>query len=252
LLLGLLLLSDLAVACGPRPGGAPPLAAEPPTPPGSASALELRALPALELGGATPASLLDAAVPGGTFDISSGDGPTRTVRTCGEASEVLSTPRLNVEGTSDDYQSFMYQATRCKALDLLVQARPARQSRVRALLDRAIGEWAPPQLAMLADSAAVAQAKRAANACEVWSRYDIALREIKRDDRSVTFQSELYEARVSLLALADFDGDQWEDLLLRREAWASEGSYGEAILLLLTEREGDRCVRVVQQFPELP
>ena len=128
----------------------------------------------------------------------------------------------------------------------------ARQSRVRALLDQPIAEWAPAQLAMLADSAAVARAKRAADVCEVWSRYDTTLRETNRDDRSVKLQSELYEARVSLFALADFDGDQWEDLLLRREAWASEGSYGEAILLLLSERGGDRCVRVVQQFPELP
>lgn len=55
-----------------------------------------------------------------------------------------------------------------------------------------------------------------------------------------------YTVRVQWLARADFDGDGWEDLLLRWQAQATGGSWRDVRTVLLTRRTQDRLSVVAE------
>lgn len=224
--------------CGPKPPSAAPEKVA------ATSEIAMRISPEL----ARSPGEIDRKFSGGAYDVTLQSGEQHADN-CRALLPMLSDPKLEVAGSQNDFSAFWAQAVQCAALAYLDRARPARVSLIRPLLARDPRTWLPPELSLLADQRERAAVRAAGERCTPWAEHEPDLQTRSADDQRASFQNGVWSAEVTYYALADFDADGFEDLLLRRDASVDEGSYGDSILLLVSRTRDSDCARVVERVP---
>jgi hypothetical protein len=206
----------------------------------------------LQLSSPVP-SVIDSALSGplpDTFEVwlEGGCGARRTIRTC---TDFLSIAETSFDTENErDWQLLWAQGLRCVALQWLKNAQPATSSLIDDFrLDRHAADKLPPQLALPVAREEVARVRKAAAACRSLKMLEPSTTTTVQSANKITFEAKGWEADVIEYARGDFDGDGFEDLLLRRDGSVKGGSYSRTNVFLLTRTPKDKCLRVVRQMP---
>jgi hypothetical protein len=198
-------------------------------------------------------SAIDTALTGRIPDefevrVDGGRGNRRTVRTCTDFLAIADQP-FDTDNERD-WQLIWAQGLRCVALKWLKNAQPAKISLIDDFhLDRRAAETLPPQLALPVAREEVERARKAAAACQSVKVLEPSMKTKVRTKSKITFEGKGWEAEVIEYARGDFDGDGFEDLLLRRDGGLKGGSYHRTNVFILTRTPKDKCLRVVREMP---
>jgi hypothetical protein len=172
----------------------------------------------------------------------------RTIRTCTDFLAIVDKP-FDTDNERD-WQLIWAQGLRCVALNWLKSAQPAKISLIDNFhLDRRAAESLPPQLALPVAREEVERARKAAAACQSIKILEPSTKTKVRSKTRITFEGQGWEAEVIEYARGDFDGDGFEDLLLRRDGGLKGGSYHRTNVFILTRTPKDKCLRVVREMP---
>jgi hypothetical protein len=174
-------------------------------------------------------------------------GQQRAVETC---LDYLSVLEVGFELATDrEYQILRAEGLRCRALQALSQARPARRSFLEEFrLGPQAADILPPSL-----SVAVAPDEEERMAAEEakgssWKAYEPRLRIIVKGDEEIAVEGDGWNGSVVLYARADFDGDGIEDLMLRRDGELPGGTYRTSALFLLTRVAAKGRLKVLRHL----
>jgi hypothetical protein len=142
------------------------------------------------------------------------------------------------------------QGLRCVGLQWLKNVQPAKISLIDDFrLDRHAAERLPPQLALPVAPEEVERAQKAAAVCHSVKTLEPSTQTKIHSNSKIMFEGKGWAAEVSEYARGDFDGDGFEDLLLRRDGGLKGGSYYRANVFILTRTSKDKCLRVVREMP---
>ena len=206
----------------------------------------------LQLSSSAP-SVIDSALSGLLPDefevrLQGGHGDRRTIRTCTDFLSIADKP-FDTDNERD-WQLIWAQGLRCVALQWLKNAQPAKISLLDNFrLDRRAAARLPPQLALPAAREEVKRARQAAAACQSLKVLEPSTKTKIHSESKVTFEAKGWKAEVIEYARGDFDGDGFEDLLLRRDGGLKGGSYYRTNVFILTRTPKDKCLRVVRAMP---
>jgi hypothetical protein len=198
-------------------------------------------------------SAIDSALAGSLPDefevrLEEGRGERRTIRTCTDFLAITDKP-FDTDNERD-WQLIWAQGLRCVALKWLKNAQPAKRSLIDDFhLDRRAAQRLPPQLALPVAREEVERAQKAAAACQSVKVLEPSTKTKVRSESKITFEGKGWEAEVIEYARGDFDGDGFEDLLLRRDGGLKGGSYRLTNIFILTRTSQDRGLRVVWEMP---
>lgn len=186
----------------------------------------------------------------GTFDVRPRDGaPVQPVASCRALLQLNLEEIALVPDTEVDRAAFWSTAVECAALSMTVSAKPARTSLLEPLLSAADPTLLlPPALGLSDFSGVRALAQQAGQRCQSWKQFDPTVELVKRNTEGFAVRGDIWTADVVLYARADFDGDGYEDVLVRRDGHASEGSYRASALFMLSKTATDACIRVAREL----
>jgi hypothetical protein len=235
-------LADAAPATAATDGRAAPQAAPDA---GAGPQLAVRWTEAIELGSLAE---VDAALRAPITDppeLLCDGGTTRLVRSCLESIE------LHAKGCSAAPISGDPWAGRCRPLEMLKAARPARSSHVADIdaVDRPALAVLPAALGTAMSPEEEQHQKRAASKGQSWLGYAPRAR-IEAGPTSGPYEFRVNEgngngALVKIMAWGDFDGDGSEDLMVNTVNYVLEGRAFYERLLVLTRTAPDEVLRVV-------
>ena len=176
------------------------------------------------------------------------DAPPQVVSSCRELIALPLSEDIDV-GNALEIQSFWSTAVDCLALSILQNAKPARKGRLTKLLSaKDATRLLPPQLGLTDFADDRHKVNEAAAHCRSWKAHDPSLHRTRHTSNGFSVQADIWSGEVSFYARADFDSDGYEDLLVRRDGHADEGSYGATALFLLSRTEDDACIRVAWEL----
>jgi hypothetical protein len=172
-----------------------------------------------------------------------------TVSSCRALAEVARTA-VDVEPSDElTLQTFWSRAVDCEAAKLLRAAQRSRESRIAELLQaQNPSALLPPELGLTDFADERARVSAASAKCTVWRTYDASLRLEPRSPRTFSIRSDGWSGVLIFYARADFDGDGFEDVLIRRNGKADGGSYAASALFILSRTAHDECVHVSSAF----
>jgi hypothetical protein len=193
-------------------------------------------------------SALTAPLPD-AFELGGGAAPAHAIRSCADLVKLDFTGDVGFRGTNQDWQLLMSEAVRCGALKILRGSRPPRAT---LLGDAGVSpnmlEWLPAQMALQLSNEASEEARAAADRCVSWKNHEHELQATAQNGDELSLRGNDWEGTVTYYARGDFDGDSYEDLMLRRDGHVTDGSFGISSLFILTRKPGDACVRVIKQL----
>lgn len=141
-----------------------------------------------------------------------------------------------------------YEGARCLALTLLRTARPAKTSNfVGFKLNPAALGALPPTLSTAFSTIEEDAARRAEAAGKGWLSYEPKIR-AKMDQQTLVVSSQVWQSHIEIYARADFDGDGTEDLLVAMDETATEGTFNNTRLFLLTRDRPGAMIRTVKRL----
>lgn len=149
---------------------------------------------------------------------------------------------------NQDSQVLLFHSATCRAIEMLAEAKPSKTSYVRSLALNADAFEVLPAMVNLAASCDFLCRQYLANERRIpWGRFEVSQLvsvEVIHDNRmKVRFDTE--NLTLDILARADFSGIGIEDLVLRVDANATEGTWGMTDLLLLTRDIPDSVLWVL-------
>ncbi len=145
-----------------------------------------------------------------------------------------------------DYKVHLFQLARCRAIQMLERAAPARKSFVRDFItDREAVDYlsAMVRVPMSCDWLCrqhMANGKRIA-----WSQLEDILNVDFGTDYKMMVRTDTTRTEIEILARADFNADGSEDLLVLADTYATEGRWGGAEIYVLTREASDEIMRVL-------
>ncbi|WP_157619076.1 hypothetical protein [Skermanella stibiiresistens] len=203
--------------------------------------------PVLELEPDRPLSAVLDAPWEDAFDviIDLGAGQTRdTIRTC--ADYIRLGPAVVGAGSDQEYRVLRSTGTRCAALDLIGRAKPAERSFVKDFrFDKVAAHDLPPALALAVSPDEERRVKRAAAAGGSILDVDRSITLHGLDTGSAELRAKDWKARLAVLARGDFDGDGIEDMLVRRDASKTGGTYASSDLFVLTRTTPSKRLHII-------
>ena len=143
---------------------------------------------------------------------------------------------------NNNHKLLLYHLAKCRAIEMLKKARPAKKSHVRNfVLDRTAVDYLPAMVS-IAPSCCGRCWQFAANERRIpWIKVDTILSINVESSREIIVETEGWRDWIEILARGDFDGDGLEDLLLINNNGATEGTYGATDIFLLS-REAPESV----------
>lgn len=173
------------------------------------------------------------------------DGRSYVVKTCRDSLD-LHARGISASGRMQDD----YWARLCRPLELLHGARPARQSFVSDL-ERIRGKTLailPAIMATAFSDEAVEAQQSAVRRGLSWRAYVPSVRVLHEralPSHAARIDDDGWGAFLELLAWADFDGDGFEDVLIRSVNYAPDGCASYERLFLLTRTTAHGVLRVL-------
>lgn len=185
--------------------------------------------------------------------LGSGPGATRTPPDCGALLELA--PHIVGTRSPADWNLLQRQLADCQALRWLAVAGQARHSAMPPRLHAARETWRWPAAIWPAISqdevdalAGAGQTLKQASGRRVWTRVAPG----RATPEGLTLAARGYTVRLQWLARGDFDGDGWEDWLLRWQARAEGGSWRAVRCVLLTRKAPAGAFTVGPEAPAEP
>lgn len=162
-------------------------------------------------------------------------------------------------GTNQENQILQSMGVRCLALYKLATVKQAKKSLIPAQLDSMTVAQFPPQVAILVADDEIQRAEVAAARGQSLADFEkgVTVRagrakdtKVKpgRHDQLAVF-GHGWLADLTIYARGDFDGDGFEDILLRRDGRVSVGTYGTSDLFVLTRTKSEGPLRVLEILP---
>lgn len=138
--------------------------------------------------------------------------------------------KLSAEGFeapgNNDHQIQLLLVAKCRAIELLGQAKPARRSFVRDFgLDADTLNSMPPPIDGPSCSFVCRQISANENGIS-WSAFESSGRVEIVDENTIKILEYGWAREVQLVGRADVDGDGVEDLMVLVDSWATQGTYG--------------------------
>ena len=160
------------------------------------------------------------------------------------------TIRLTEEGyQTEDYSQLKLRLrllAECRAIEMLKQARPAKTSYAsNFVLDRDAVNYLPPMTSMSPSCEGKCWQYTANQKRIPWGAVGTFLRIDVKSEVEMIVETEGWEDRIEILARADFNGDELEDLILMTRSRATRGTYGAAAMFLLTRETADSVFQVL-------
>jgi hypothetical protein len=182
-----------------------------------------------------------------TWVVKTPDESKVKVKTC---NDFLKLAKLAVElPTEHDWATYWSQGARCFALEAIKTAKPAARSHLGRFRfsSAAIGRL-PAGLALRLSPDEEEDVANAEKACRPWGKYDPSLKIRSKSADVASLRADGWTGRLTLYARGDFDGDGWEDLLLRRDAHVTGGSFAETRVFIVSQMSPQACPRVVKMM----
>lgn len=171
------------------------------------------------------------------LSLDAGSGATSTPLHCQALLELA--PHIVGTRPAADWNVLQQRLADCHALRWLAAAGQARRSAMPPRLDAARETWRWPAAIWPAVSrdevdalAGAGQTLRQASGRRAWTRTALG----GAAPEALTLAARGYSVRLQWLARGDFDGDGWEDWLLRWQARAEGGSWRAVRCVLLTRK----------------
>lgn len=155
--------------------------------------------------------------------------------------------------TAVDVGDLLTVGARCAAIEAIGRAGTPKQSAVRSFTwSPADLDSLPANLALAVTAVDSARLWRAAEAGATLRRVDPGLRATvdhqSPGDTALVVESSVQQLRIELLARGDFDGDGWDDMLVRVVAGARGGSFATQHVHVLSRRRAGVPLSVVRQL----
>ena len=145
-----------------------------------------------------------------------------------------------------DQRRLQFLGTDCHALELLQSAKPARKSALRGPLPEP--RLLPPTLGFLPSAEDWKRARAAQSKGLSWKEYEPDVKVTSNTPDQALIETASGYVRIDFYAHADFNGDGVEDLLLRVNSYARQGSYASIRLFLLTRNTPLEILRILREF----
>jgi hypothetical protein len=149
-----------------------------------------------------------------------------------------------------DYKYQLGLAAECNTLELLKTVKPAWVSYLKTFrLDKTAVNILPPRCSVIVSrddqrKVAAAEAKGLS-----WQKYEhIGTAEVTKDGQLEVKDAD-WRVRLTLYARGDFNRDGVDDIVLRKDQWLTEGTYGATSLLVLTRFEEGAILKVIEEIP---
>lgn len=162
-------------------------------------------------------------------------------------------------GTNQENRVLQSMGVRCLALHKMATVKQAKKSLLPAQADNMTVEQLPPQIAVLIADDEIQRADAAAARGQSLADLEkgVTVRPGRTKDTRVKpgHHDQLavfghgWLADLTIYARGDFNGDGFEDILLRRDGRVSEGTYGTSDLFVLTRTKSEGPLRVLQILP---
>jgi hypothetical protein len=158
--------------------------------------------------------------------------------------------KLSAEGFeapgNNDHQIQLLLVAKCRVIELLGQAKPARRSFVRNFgLDADTRKSMPPPIDGPSCSYICRQIYANENGFS-WSAFDSSGRVEVVDENTIKIVEEGWEREVQLVGRADVDNDGLEDLMLLVDSCAAQGTYGTTNFFLMTRATSGSVLRILE------
>lgn len=181
------------------------------------------------------------------------DGTSKSAENCSELFQLLD---AGYDAPSNP--AFIDLADRvsiCRILRDLKRAKPAQRSYLK---DFQLNETAlnvlPPTVGFSADDGTFDSRNKAAARGISWKQYDPRVRAVTTPG---TLELEIFEpfmeeagdgklSYLQIMARADFDGDGFEDIIIRSEEMITDGSFADTKLFLLTKMRQDLAMKILE------
>ena len=174
------------------------------------------------------------------------------------ANNCASVLRVLAEGfqppSDRDFQVFLVNALRCRALEVLAQAKPAQESFLTDFhLETSSLNMLPAALASAVSGDQEAARKQAMAKGRTWAALEpdakvLAEKTGEHNTMSLEVDSGAFGQRLEVIAHGDFDGDGIEDWLITDDTFARQGSYRASRMLLVTRSGTTEPLRVIREL----
>lgn len=158
--------------------------------------------------------------------------------------------KLSAEGFeapgNNDHQIQLLLVAKCRAIELLGQAKPARRSFVRDFgLDADTLNSMPPPIDGPSCSFVCRQIYANENGIS-WSAFDSSGRVEVVDENTIKILEDGWAREVQLVGRGDVDGDGVEDLMMLVDSWATQGTYGTTRFFLMTRGTSGAVLKILK------
>lgn len=184
---------------------------------------------------------------GGEIKVSKGGyrtGKKKIIDTCASAIELSKKGYQGLNNPS--HKVLLFQLAKCRAIEMLKRARPAEKSYVRDfVLNRDALDYLPAMVSIAPSCGGVCW-QYAANGRRIpWSKVETFLNIDAKSQREMIVETEGWRDWIEILARGDFNGDGFEDLLLKNTNGATQGTYGATDIFLLSREAPYSVFRVL-------
>lgn len=176
-------------------------------------------------------------------------GKRRPVKSC---AELIDVNRHQFRLDPDDnvsWKGFESETAHCFALNALKTAKPAERSYVGwfHLSPERVAKL-PPDMTLYFSEDEQQEIANAAKKCQPLGAYDGSLRvHVKNDEAQVS--TDAWSGRIVLYARGDLNGDGIEDLLLLRQAQATDGTAADSTLFIVSQTSPRGCLKTIGTLP---
>ena len=141
---------------------------------------------------------------------------------------------------NNNHKLLLYHLAKCRAIEMLKKARPAKRSYVRDfMLDHNSVDYLPAMVEVGPGCDWLCRQHMANEKRIPWSQFVEVVSVDVRSAVDMKVSTGPFGTRVKNLGRADFSGDGLEDLLIWADAWATEGTWGATeIYVLSRDRPG--------------
>ena len=175
------------------------------------------------------------------------EGGRKLYATMGNCASVLALRKQGYWGKGNSgHQAVLGLVAECRAIEMLKQARPAKSSYAsNFVLDRDAVNYLPPMISITPSCDGACWQYTANQKRIPWSKVGTFLRIGAKSEMEMIVETEGWEDHIEILARADFNGDDFEDLILMTRSGATRGTYGATDVFLLTRETADSVFQVL-------
>jgi hypothetical protein len=168
------------------------------------------------------------------------------------ADNCVSLLRLRREGfvakISRDLELERYLGADCLTLEILKKAEPAKMTFLAQFrLDDSAADLLPPTLAFAPTTTDTEAVEAAAKKGLAWRQYDPGMKSVRQNEALVLHDT-WWRIKLQIYARGDFNSDGIEDVVIRTDEEATQGSYSGTKLFLLTRTSSSGRLQLLKRL----